>query len=141
MAWTGTLDNFAVITPGDECFELDGPEGTASGRHTIKNGSAKAGNAEGLVDLDDNSIVTMTGIYFFGLKTGQDFDDLPSGGGLTASDLQVTLPTGSALTDFFKEGTSAFATVVAAGANTVGVNLEPFTGWSWAEVSGGLDDF
>ena len=141
MAWAGTLDNFAVINPGDECFELDGPEGAATGRHIIKNGSAKAGNAEGLVDLDDNSIVTMTGVYFFGLKTGQDFDELPSGGGLTASDLQVTLPDGSALTDFFKEGTSAFATVVATGANTVGVNIAPFNGWSWAEVSGALDEF
>jgi hypothetical protein len=141
MAWAGTLDNFAVITPGDECFELDGPEGTASAGHIIKNGSAKAGNAEGLVDLDDNSIVTLTDIYFFGIKTGQDFDDLPSGGGLTASGLQVTLPAGSALTDFFKEGTAAFATVVATGANTVGVNIAPFDGWSWAEVSGALDEF
>ncbi len=27
QAWSGTLDNFAIINPGDECFELDGGEG------------------------------------------------------------------------------------------------------------------
>ena len=27
QAWSGTLDNFIVVNPGDECFELNGPEG------------------------------------------------------------------------------------------------------------------
>ena len=27
QAWSGTLDNFAIVNPGDECFELDGGEG------------------------------------------------------------------------------------------------------------------
>ena len=27
QSWAGTLDNFIVVNPGDECFELDGPEG------------------------------------------------------------------------------------------------------------------
>ncbi len=39
QSWTGTLDNFAVITAGGFAFELDGPEGTADyGPHTMKNG-------------------------------------------------------------------------------------------------------
>jgi hypothetical protein len=46
QSWGGTLDNFIVINPGDECFELDGPEGTMEDRHTIKNGSVQALDAD-----------------------------------------------------------------------------------------------
>ncbi len=141
QSWAGTLDNFIVINPGDECFELDGPEGTMEAGHVIKNGSVKAVDAQGLADLDDNSIVEMTAIYFFGIKAGQDFDDNPTGGGLTASNLQATIPDGSALTDFFKEGTDVYVTAVPAGSNTVGADVSKFAGWSWAAVSGMLADF
>ncbi len=139
QAWSGTLDNFVVINPGDECFELDGPEGTMTGSHTIKNGSAKAVNAEGLVDLDDNSAVTMSGIYFFGIKAGQDFDDNPTGGGLVTSSLEATIPDGTALSDFFKEGTAAFVTAVTT--RTVGATVSVFNTWSWAATSGALTGF
>jgi len=139
QAWSGTLDNFVVVNPGDECFELDGPEGTATGSHTIKNGSAKADNAEGLVDLDDNSAVTMTGIYFFGIKAGQDFDDNPTGGGLVASSLEATIPAGTALSAYFKEGTDAFVTSVTT--RTVGATVSVFQNWSWASTSGALTGF
>ena len=74
QSWAGTLDNFIIVNPGDECFELDGPEGSMEAAHTIKNGSVHAGDAEGLADLDDNSLVNMMNIYFFGLAEGQDFD-------------------------------------------------------------------
>lgn len=139
QSWSGTLDNFIVINPGDECFELDGPEGTMEGTHTITNGSVYAGDAEGLVDLDDNSLVNMSKVYFFGIAAGQDFDLNPAG--LTASSLQATLPTGTALTDFFKAGSDAFATSVADGQNTVGADVSKFTGWSWAAAAGELADF
>ena len=139
QSWGGTLDNFIVVNPGDECFELDGPEGAMEATHTIKNGTAYAGNAEGLVDLDDNSLVVMTGIYFFGLAEGQDFDLVPEG--LTASNLQATIPDGFSVTDFFIEGSDAFVTEVEEGANTVGADVSKFQGWSWAAVSGALDNF
>jgi hypothetical protein len=139
QSWGGTLDNFVVINPGDECFELDGPEGAMEATHTIKNGTVQALDAEGLVDLDDNSLVTMTGIYFFDLAEGQDFDLVPAG--LTASNLEATIPDGFAVTDFFKEGSDAFVNEVNAGANTVGADLTKFQTWSWAAVSGAMDDF
>jgi hypothetical protein len=141
QSWAGTLDNFIVVNPGDECFELDGPEGTMVAKHTIKNGSVYAGNAQGLVDLDANSNVDMDKIYFFGLKAGQDFDELPVDYVCTFTNFEVTLPAGSALTDFFKDGSDAFVTSVGTGANTVGATVSDFEGWSWAEVSGSLDDF
>lgn len=139
QSWGGTLDNFIVVNPGDECFELDGPEGTMEATHTIKNGSVFASGAEGLVDLDDNSLVNMSAIYFFGLAEGQDFDLNPEG--LSASNLEATIPDGYSVTDFFKEGTDAYVTEVAEGVNTVGVDVSKFQNWSWAAVTGALDDF
>ncbi|MBN1158084.1 MAG: hypothetical protein JXA61_01775 [Bacteroidales bacterium] len=140
QSWGGTLDNFVVVNPGDECFELDGPEGTMEAKYTLLNGSVYAGDAEGLVDNDDNTWVDMDGIYFFGLAAGQDFDQIPTEYTCSFTNFEATLPDGTALTDFFKDGSDAFVTEVAAGANTVGADLTEFEGWTWAEVSGALDD-
>ncbi|MBN1200067.1 MAG: hypothetical protein JXA23_11990 [Bacteroidales bacterium] len=139
QSWGGTLDNFIVINPFDECFELDGPEGAMEDSHTILNGTAQADDAQGLVDLDDNSLVTMSNIYFFSIKDGQDFDLNPVG--LNASNLQATIPAGSAVTDFFIDGTDAYVTVVAEGANTVGADASVFQGWTWAAAAGALNGF
>lgn len=141
QSWGGTLDNFIIVNPGDECLELDGPEGTMVAKHILKNGSAFAGNAQGLVDLDPNSNVDIIGIYFFGLKSGQDFDELPTLYSCTFTNFEATLPAGTAVADFFKGGSAQFTTVVAAGAKTVGANKTSFQGWSWASVSGALNVF
>jgi hypothetical protein len=139
QSWGGTLDNFIVVNPGDECFELDGPEGAMEAGHILKNGTVYAGAAEGLVDLDDNSIVDMMAIYFFGIVAGQDFDLNPAG--LNASNFQATIPDGTPVTDYFKAGSDAYVTLVAEGANTVGADVTKFQTWSWAAVSGALDNF
>jgi hypothetical protein len=139
QSWGGILDNFIVVNPGDECFELDGPEGSMEAGHIIRNGSVFAGEAEGLVDLDDNSIVELHNIYFFGVKEGQDFDLNPAD--LLASSLQATLPEGAVVSDYFKDGSDAFVTVVAQGANTVGADASVFNSWSWVAVSGNLSGF
>jgi hypothetical protein len=149
QSWSGTLDNFIVVTPGDECFELDGPEGEMEGTHTILNGTVLAtifdGDgeidraAQGLVDLDDNSLVNMSNIYFFGISEGQDFDLNPAG--LTVSSLEATIPAGFTKADFFKEGVDAVVTEVEEGANTVGADASVFSGWAWSAVTGGVDGF
>ncbi len=141
QSWNGSLDNCIIINPGDECFELDGPEGAMAAKHTISNASISAGDAEGLVDLDPNSYLDMNNIYFFNLKAGQDFDELPTIYSCNFTNFQVTLPSGSTLTDFFKGGSDQFTTAVNAGANTVGADKTKFTGWSWTEASGSLSDF
>lgn len=146
QAWGGTLDNFIIINPGDECLELDGPEGTMVAKHTIKNGTVYADNAQGIAELDDknnssDSYVDIDKVYFFGLKTGQDFNTVPTYYNCTFSNMEATLPAGTSLTDFFKDGSSAFTTVVNAGANTVGADASAFTGWSWTAVSGSLNGF
>ncbi len=146
QSWGGTLDNFIIINPGDECLELDGPEGTMVAKHTIKNGTVYAGNAQGIADLDDannasDSYVDIDKVYFFGLKAGQDFDSVPTYYNCTFSNMEATIPAGTTLTDFFKDGSSAFTTSVNAGANTVGADASAFTGWSWTAVSGSLNGF
>ena len=141
QSWAGTLDNFIVIGAGDELFELDGPEGSMVAKHTIMNGSVKAANADGLVDNDANSYVDMMNIYFFDLKTGQDFDQIPTDYVCSFSNFQATLHAGTVVTDFFKDGSSAFVTVVAAGANTVGANKAAFAGWTSTDANGELVDF
>ncbi|MGC9343376.1 MAG: hypothetical protein ACP5E3_11800, partial [Bacteroidales bacterium] len=130
QSWAGTLDNFIVVNPGDECFELDGPEGEMEAGHTIKNGTVLAVDADGLVDLDDNSIVDMSNIYFTALAVGQDFDLNPAG--LTASNLEATLPSDTlTVTDFFKDGSDAFVTTVNEGSNSVGADVSKFINWTW----------
>lgn len=146
QSWAGTLDNFIVINPGDECLELDGPEGTLAAKHTIKNGTIYAGSAQGIADLDDantasDSFVDMNNIYFFGLMTGQDFDAVPTYYNCTFSNFQATIPSGTTLQTFFKDGSDAYTTSVNAGARTVGANVTNFSGWSWTSVSGSLQGF
>jgi hypothetical protein len=142
QAWAGTLDNFIVVNPGDECFELDGPEGSGTGSHTITNGTVAAFGADGLVDLDPNSNLTMSNVYFFELTAGQDFDELPdASGSFTGLNLEATIPSGEAVTDYFKAGSDMYVTSVATGSNTVGANAGILTSWSWAGVSGALAGF
>ncbi|HRW86765.1 MAG TPA: right-handed parallel beta-helix repeat-containing protein, partial [Bacteroidales bacterium] len=146
QSWAGTLDNFIIVNPGDECFELDGPEGTLAARHTLKNGTVYAGNAQGIADLDDalaasDSWVDISHIYFFGLKAGQTFDKVPTYYTCTFSNFEATLPAGSVLTDFFKDGSDVFTTTVNEGARTVGADVTAFSAWSWAAVSGSLTGF
>lgn len=141
QSWAGTLDNFIVINAGDECFELDGPEGAYEAKHIIQNGSIKADKADGLVDLDANSWVDMMNIYFFKLSSGQDFDQIPTDFTCSFSSFEAVIPDGEAVTDYFLDGSDAFTTAVAAGANTVGADKAAFAGWSWADIDGALADF
>lgn len=142
QAWAGTLNNFIVNGAGDECFEIDGPEGTLIDGHVITNGSVSANDASGLVDNDANSNLEMSNIYFFNVTAGQTFDQLPDGTGFfSGSNFEITLPASTAITDFFLGGSDSFVTSVAAGANTVGADASVFMSWTWCGVSGNLSGF
>jgi co-chaperonin GroES (HSP10) len=146
QAWGGTLDNFIVITPFDKCFELDGPEGSSApaAKHIIKNGHVRAGNAVGLVDIDDagdskDSYLDFMNIYFYKLRTTplQTFDALPKFYTFDFNHFEVVLPTGATLQQIFLKGSDVYATAVAEGANTVGANPTVFANtWSWAAAAG-----
>lgn len=155
QSWSGTLDNFIVISGDDtdHALEIDGPEGTMLAGHTVKNGSIKGNPATELGDFRDGARGTFSNIYFFGFpdpatdgrgdfslsgdKTLASFAD----GHLVFQNLQVTLPEAVELTSVFKNGSSAHASAVAAGANTVGADKAAFSGWSWASAAGELTNF
>ncbi len=146
QAWAGKLENFAIVSPGDKCFELDGGEGDYNDQHTITHGSVSAGTAKGLVDLDNkgpagtvgNSYVNMNNVYFTDVTYGQTFDEYSPD--LTASALEIVLPSDTLnVPDFFLDGTDVFATAVAEGANTVGADISLLDSWTWAGVSGALN--
>ncbi len=76
QSWTGTLDNFVVITPSDHNFELDGPEGSQDfGPYTIKNGLVIANSEDrsssDLINTDDNTSVHFDNIFFTAIAEGQ----------------------------------------------------------------------
>lgn len=137
QAWAGTLDNFVVITPAGHCFELDGPEGTMSAGHTIKNGTVIAGdgsrNAQDLINVDANSIVNLTNIHFTGIQTGQQVNNVTATGvvfsGITfdvlAADLaghvNGTVPSG----------------ITIGGSASAQADLTQFS-WTWAAEAGKL---
>lgn len=143
QAWAGTLDNFVIVNPGDEAFELDGPEGSYQGAgHTIQNGTVFAGDASGLIDYDDNTDVSMNNIYFTNLTIGQDVEGYSgyalNTNGFASSNFEATLPTVDAdgnpasymLNDFFKGGSDLITTEVDNGQNSIGANLTQLKSWS-----------
>ncbi|TXC78917.1 hypothetical protein [Luteibaculum oceani] len=150
QAWAGTLDNFVVINPGDEGFELDGPEAayTSTG-HTIINGTLYADGASGLVDLDDNTDVRMSAIYFTNLSEGQDVEGYGPNAekeevgfsvntnGYFIAGWEATLPEGKVLGDFFKQGSDQ-ATVEVATRKNAGANSAMMS-WTWAGQAGMLN--
>jgi len=141
QGWSGTLTNFIVINAGDEACELDGTEGSAApGNFTLTNGTIKGENSDGLVDNDDNTNLNMNNVYFFNLTLDQDFDQMPTNPVPSVSNLQCTLDTG-VVADYFKGGSAAFTTAVAAGDATVGANTSDFTNWTWSSVYGKFTDF
>src|SRR5690606_20533030 len=142
QAWSGTLDNFVVISGAetDHALEIDGPEGAFLDGHTLRNGSVKGAATTELADFRDGVLGTFENIYFFGFsdpavdgygdfslsgdKTIANFAD----GGLIFNNLEVTLPEGVTLEAVFKNGTHDHATAVAAAGNTVGAEKSFFTG-------------
>lgn len=125
QSWSGTLDNFVVITPADHNFELDGPEGSYAAGHQIMNGWVNAAGAGDLINTDANSIVDLKSIYFKGVGATQRIN-------------RVTAP-GVTFTDIFIDVLAANLANHVNGAIPVGVragttstvNLTVLN-WTWA---------
>ncbi|WP_211316367.1 hypothetical protein U0035_11910 [Niabella yanshanensis] len=140
QAWTGTVDNFAVITPGGHCFELDGPEGPANTNpHTIKNGYVNAENAGDLINTDANTYVNLQNIFITGIKAGQVVrHNAPGTGVVTYTGINLDIPSG-VVTDYIKNNAGAavaVAGIVKGTANTF--NAAPLS-WTWASKAGALN--
>jgi hypothetical protein len=75
QAYSGTLDNYVSIAgpDSDHSLEIDGPEGTATGRFTFTNGTHK-GFASEFADFRKSAMGTVSNTYFFGFPEDADFE-------------------------------------------------------------------
>ncbi|WP_057939000.1 hypothetical protein [Algoriphagus resistens] len=156
QAWSGTMDNFILVAGAetDHALEIDGPEGSFNAGHTLKNGTIIGNDVSELGDFRDGARGTFENIYFFNFANPADTEgrgDLSLSGDKTLAtfadgelkfmNLEATLAEGVALDAVFKNGTAAYATSVAAGANTVGADKAAFAStWSWTSASGAISD-
>ncbi|HEY9116383.1 MAG TPA: hypothetical protein VIN11_01080 [Roseivirga sp.] len=144
QAWNGTISNFVVIAPntaGAHCFELDGPEGTyINGNHTIRNGTvvASAGSrqAEDLINVDNNTNVTLENIFITGLKAGQDINRTASSDQnvpflVTFTGIELNVPSGETLQSYVSGTIPSGVTAAATPSSGVGADLSVFA-WTWA---------
>lgn len=153
QAWSGTIDNFAVISPGGSAFELDGPEGSfTSNGHTITNGTVyMIGNSgELLIDVDANTDVYMSDILFFGLATtaegaaansiSSDYPDFASNAEeYTITSLEAVIPDGLTVEDYFHGLESETTAISGIGEATVGADMSVFD-FTWANQSGTISE-
>ena len=138
QAWNGTCSNFIVIAPAGHIFELDGPEGTyINGNHTFENGSIIASDddvtSEDLVNIDDNSNVNITNVYYTGIQSGQTVEDNASSPDVTYTGIELDVPA-----DSLGNHWSGASGVSAGGSPKA--NKGEF-GWTWASQAGALKQY
>jgi len=158
QAYSGTIDNAVVVlgANSDHAFEIDGPEGTATGSFTLKNvtivGNSVTENGE-YADYRSGAMGTTENIYAYGFKDSSDVELDNDGvatnyndGLLTFGAWEIVLPTGvSEVTDIFVNkaasvevnGFGSTATAVSEGASTVGATTSLLS-WTYANAKAGL---
>ena len=135
QAWSGTVDNFIVVTVSGHSFELDGPEGTFAVGHTIQNGSVIASDADrqsaDLINVDDNSIVNLRNIFITGIDAGQQINRVTAAG-VTFENILLNVDQADLASHV--NGT------VPAGVSTGTMPQADATvfSWTWASRAGGL---
>ncbi|MGR7812545.1 hypothetical protein [Lacinutrix undariae] len=156
QAYSGTISNAMVILGdvSDHAFEVDGPEGSATGSFTIENativGNLNTENGE-YADYRSNAMGTTNNVYAYGFKDSSDVELDNDGvatnyndGLLTFGTWEIVLPT--AVTDvetiFVNKATTvtvtgfgSTATAVTAGSQTVGATTSSFD-WTYANEAG-----
>jgi hypothetical protein len=158
QAYSGTIDNAVVVLGdfSDHAFEVDGPEGSATGSFTLQNitiiGNTTTDNGE-YADYRSNAMGTTNNIYAYGFKDSSDIELDNDGvatnyndGLLTFGAWQIVLPAGVAnVTDVFVNkaetvtvtGFGSTATAVTQGTQTIGASTSNFS-WTYANTAGGL---
>lgn len=137
QSWGGTLDNFIVITPGDHCFELDGPEGTMKRGYTIKNGTivndySSRTTGGDLINTDKNTVVNLENLFFKNVASGQKINRTTDNPDTHFMSIVIN-GTGSA-DDYVADG-PAPAGVTLGSSATGKANAADF-GWTWASKHG-----
>jgi hypothetical protein len=158
QGYSGTIDNAVVVlgANSDHAFEIDGPEGTATGSFTLRNstivGNAVTENGE-YADYRSRAMGRTENIYAYGFKDSSDVELDNDGvatnyndGLLTFGAWEIVLPAGvSEVTDIFVNkaetvevsGFGSTATAVSEGASTVGATTSLLS-WTYANAKAGL---
>ncbi|MEX0982107.1 MAG: hypothetical protein WD577_00335 [Bacteroidales bacterium] len=140
QSWSGTVDNFVIITPGGHCFELDGPEGSYNAAHTIKNGWVIASGGDrvsaDLINTDDNSRVDLENIFITGILEGQIINRVAHDVGVVNFTNIVLDVLADDLADYVKDGNIP-AGVTAGDEPAVSGDMDlTVFGWTWAKQAG-----
>lgn len=142
QGYSGTITNGLIINPGDKAFELDGGEGSDDAQtnvHTISNFSVKLDGAGGSIDVDDDTNVTLSGIYFYGMNdnTGTSYDMQDGKTGVVNTFINIEIidtwdnngtATATEAGVFLDEAKSS---IVDAPINS-GASVSSFSGWTFA---------
>lgn len=139
QAWSGTLDNFAIITPLDHCFELDGPEGSGHGSHTIKNGiviaSGDGRTSADLINTDANSEVSLENIFITGIESGQVINRTVDNPLVTYTNITLDILPGTSIEDYIGDASTAPAGITAGSTTSNKANISEFN-WTWTFAAG-----
>lgn len=158
QAYSGTIDNAVVVLGevSDHAFEIDGPEGSATGSFVLQNatiiGNQTTVNGE-YADYRSNATGATNNIYAFGFKDSSDVELDNDGvatnynnGDLTFGTWEIVLPAGvSDVLSIFKNnaetvtvtGFGSTASAINEGENTVGATTSELA-WTYANIAGGL---
>jgi len=148
QAWAGTLDNFILITPTGSCFELDGPEGTYTARHTIQNGTVVAIRdgrriTNHLIDLDSGTPADLKNIHFVDPLSYLDENDVTTYLTMTEDEIDnttfenVTFNVSPAeLVNLMEQGGAIPPGVSSGGSPQADASV---LFWTWAAQAGQLD--
>lgn len=158
QAYSGTVDNAVVVLGevSDHAFEIDGPEGSATGSFVLQNatiiGNQTTVNGE-YADYRSNATGATNNIYAFGFKDTSDVELDNDGvatnynnGDLTFGTWEIVLPAGvSDVLSIFKNnaetvtvtGFGSTASAINEGENTVGATTSELA-WTYANTAGGL---
>jgi len=128
QSWAGDLDNFVVISPAGHCFELDGPEGSYENGHNISYGDIYVGTGQDLINVDANSIVNLSHLYFTDITSTNSKINRVTAPGVTFNNIILNVDTVANYVNGAVPSTVVAGQILKANTSTLG--------WTWAAQAG-----
>jgi hypothetical protein len=128
QSWAGDLDNFVVISPAGHCFELDGPEGSYENGHNISYGDIYVGTGQDLINVDANSIVNLSHLYFTDITSTNSKINRVTAPGVTFNNIVLNVDTVANYVNGAVPSTVVAGQILKANTSTLG--------WTWAAQAG-----
>jgi hypothetical protein len=128
QSWAGNLDNFVVISPAGHCFELDGPEGSYENGHNISYGDIYVGTGQDLINVDANSIVNLSHLYFTDITSTNSKINRVTAPGVTFNNIVLNVDTVANYVNGVVPSTVVAGQILKANTSTLG--------WTWAAQAG-----